>query len=270
MLIVCAVVVLALAALAWPTAPPVRRLNIDSGSTRTVVIPRIRTPITAIALVAGLLAFGWSGIGGAFAAICGVLLCDGYRRHRLRTRRRIDSLSELAAALGVLIGELRAGAHPANAARSAESDAAPRVARLLGAIAAACDLGSSVSETLLAQASDRTELTTELSRLARCWELAERHGVAIADLLRAVRDELDHRTAFLRELESNLAAPRATACVLAGLPVLGVLLGQAIGADPVGALTDSGAGQALLVVGTLLLCAGARWTIRLTESAVRA
>jgi tight adherence protein B len=53
--------------------------------------------------------------------------------------------------------------------------------------------------------------------------------------------------------------------VLAGLPVLGLLLGQAVGADPWHVLTAHAAGQLLLVVGTGLVCAGLAWSARLVN-----
>jgi tight adherence protein B len=53
--------------------------------------------------------------------------------------------------------------------------------------------------------------------------------------------------------------------VLAGLPVLGVGLGQLIGADPVGFLLSGGVGGWLLVIGTTLACIGLLWSDRITR-----
>ena len=57
-----------------------------------------------------------------------------------------------------------------------------------------------------------------------------------------------------------MAGPRATAMVLAALPAVGVLLGQAMGAAPLAVLTGGGTGGIMLVVGVGLACAGLLWT----------
>lgn len=62
-----------------------------------------------------------------------------------------------------------------------------------------------------------------------------------------------------------MAGARATAAILAGLPVLGVLLGQLIGAQPLRFLLGGHAGGWLLVVGTMLVCGGLLWSDRITD-----
>ena len=53
-----------------------------------------------------------------------------------------------------------------------------------------------------------------------------------------------------------------------GLPVLGVCLGQLIGADPLGFLLSGGAGGWLLVVGVTLACCGLLWSDGITGRAL--
>jgi tight adherence protein B len=65
-----------------------------------------------------------------------------------------------------------------------------------------------------------------------------------------------------------MAGARTTAAVLAGLPVLGVCLGQMIGADPLHFLFSGGAGGWLLVVGVMLACCGLLWSDRITGRAL--
>ncbi|WP_454085602.1 hypothetical protein [Georgenia sp. Marseille-Q6866] len=64
-----------------------------------------------------------------------------------------------------------------------------------------------------------------------------------------------------------LAGPRSTARILAGLPLLGLLLGAGLGADPLGSATDGGWGTASVLAGLLLLLAGRRWTAALVTAA---
>ena len=67
-----------------------------------------------------------------------------------------------------------------------------------------------------------------------------------------------------------LAGPRATAQVLAWLPLLGVALGALLGADPVGVVLGGGLGTTSAVVGLLLVVLGRWWTSALLSRAGRA
>ncbi|MGO1511018.1 Probable conserved transmembrane protein [Actinomycetales bacterium JB111] len=59
-----------------------------------------------------------------------------------------------------------------------------------------------------------------------------------------------------------LAGPRATGRLLGWLPVLGLLLGAVVGADPVGTLLDGGIGTVCLLVGLVMLAVGWVWVLR--------
>jgi tight adherence protein B len=61
-----------------------------------------------------------------------------------------------------------------------------------------------------------------------------------------------------------MTGARTTAAVLAGLPLLGVGLGQLIGADPVTFLLSGGVGGWLLVIGVALACGGLLWSDHIT------
>jgi tight adherence protein B len=83
----------------------------------------------------------------------------------------------------------------------------------------------------------------------------------------AVEDDLRARRRHRLELRSAVAAPRASAMLLAGLPVLGLAMGSGVGADPWEVLT-TGSGQLLLVVGVALEVAGIAWSGRLVRRVV--
>jgi tight adherence protein B len=51
--------------------------------------------------------------------------------------------------------------------------------------------------------------------------------------------------------------------VMAGLPLMGILLGAGMGVNPVGVLLGSTAGHLLLLVGVALMCAGLLWSARI-------
>lgn len=223
-------------------------------------------PLVALASLA--LGAGAAGIAGACAAPVLVHLGDRYWRSRRRARIRRNRVQEFAAGLRLFVAELRVGSHQADAAEGAAEDAPAGVAPLFRNLAATTRLGGDATAVLAGEAATDAELAGPLGRMARAWSLAERHGVPLADLLDAVRRDVEHGMAFVRDVEAKMAGPRATAAVLAALPVLGVLLGAAVGAAPLHVFRDGWAGQVLLLVGVGLLCAGAVWTGRLTRTAV--
>ncbi len=109
-----------------------------------------------------------------------------------------------------------------------------------------------------------------LGWLAIAWQVAEGSGaglaVAVTRIADVARAEGEHR----RDVRAQLAGPRATAALLAVLPLVGILLGVALGADPLAILLGTPGGLACLVVGLGLEMAGLRWTSRLAAAAERA
>lgn len=232
---------------------------------------RPRRPALAITAVLGA-AFGWLiiGAGGALA----LALVSATAAARWRARRteasRTQALGELATAVGLLAAELRAGVHPALAVRRVAdpaSPAGPAVTKVFETIESAASLSGDIASAVRRSAMRAPALADPLGRLAAAWQLAEQHGIGLADVLDAVRRDLDYRVRAARSLTAVLAGPRATSLVLAVLPLLGLLLGQAVGAAPLRVLTGSAAGQVLLVTGSALVCIGVTWSARLVGKA---
>lgn len=196
-------------------------------------------------------------------AVVGSTACLRYRRRR-RSRRSLQEGRELEAALDVLVGELRVGAHPVHAFTVAAEETSDPVARCLRGVAARARLGADVAAGLRA-ASRSSDLPAQWDRLAVCWQLAIDHGLAISTLMRAGQRDIAERQRFSARVMSGMAGARATAAILAGLPVFGVLLGQLIGARPLSFLLNGRAGGWLLVVGLSLACAGLFWSDRITD-----
>ena len=134
---------------------------------------------------------------------------------------------------------------------------------MLKAAAATARLGGDVERTL--RDLRQPLVGTAVDQLARAWHVSAKHGVALADVLDATRRDLDQRAAFGRQVQARMAGPRASAAVLAGLPVFGVLLGELSGARPLHTLVATTAGQVLLVLGAGFLAVGLWWTKRITE-----
>ncbi|WP_425244574.1 type II secretion system F family protein [Streptomyces citrinus] len=106
-----------------------------------------------------------------------------------------------------------------------------------------------------------------LHGLAACWRVAVDRGAGLAAglerLAAALRAERDQRA----DLRAQLAGPWSTAVMLAGLPVLGLLLGSVLGARPLWVLLHTGPGIGCLVVGGVLEAAGWGWAVRIVRGA---
>ncbi|MBO0839199.1 MAG: type II secretion system F family protein [Sciscionella sp.] len=189
--------------------------------------------------------------------------------HRWRMRRATkesqSAVDAMAEALQSLVLELRAGAHPVTAATSVAADCRPDVAGVLTTIAGTTRLGGNVHIALRATAARTPSLAGVINQLSRAWRLVQEHGLPLADVLAAVHADTACQVRFARQLQAGLAGPRSAAAVLTALPVLGILLGEAMGAHPTRVLLTTGPGTLLLLIGVLLTCAGVLWTARLTE-----
>lgn len=62
---------------------------------------------------------------------------------------------------------------------------------------------------------------------------AQDHGLAIATLMQTAQRDIVERERFSAKVDAGMTGARTTAAVLAGLPLLGVGLGELIGAEPV-------------------------------------
>jgi tight adherence protein B len=222
---------------------------------------------------------GWIAPGAVMAAVVGVVLLPLTtviatavlgatlalrQRRRRRGRRAAREGRALEAALDVLVGELRAGAHPAHAFGVAADESGEAVSEACRAVAARARLGADVAAGLHSVA-DTSALPAHWHRLAVCWQLACDHGLAMSTLMRAAQRDIAERQRFAAQVNSAMAGARATATILASLPVLLMVLGQLIGAGPAAFLLAGHAGGWLLVIGVTLMCAGLLWSDAITD-----
>lgn len=108
-----------------------------------------------------------------------------------------------------------------------------------------------------------------LAVLAAC-RVAVQLGAPLADALEHVGREAVAAEARAARRRTVLAGPRATARLLAWLPIVGVVLAAALGADPVTTVLAGGPGAVSVVLGTAALVAGRRWIAALVRRAERA
>ena len=181
---------------------------------------------------------------------------------RRRATAQVEAgLRGLADGLGALAADVRSGRSLTEAAAAAEHACGdPRTGRSLARAVRTPEGPASQSPG---------EIGDALARIAAATRLSMRTGCSLAAVATAVEDDLRARARHRAELRAATAGPRASAAVLAGLPVLGLLMGSGVGADPWRILTTTGAGQALLVGGVALEVAGLTWSHRLVERALR-
>jgi tight adherence protein B len=108
-----------------------------------------------------------------------------------------------------------------------------------------------------------------VSRIAAGVRLSLRTGCSLAAVACAVEDDLRSRVRQQQDLRTAVASPRASAALLAALPVLALAMGAGIGADPWHVLVATPVGNLLLLVGVALEAVGLSWSSRLVEQALR-
>jgi tight adherence protein B len=260
----------ALALLLWPGQRVVRRgrLNLVAGRPGRPdgVRPADDVPIPVIAgsaagAVAAVLSTPLVAVLAGIAAFAAARTWTAAQQDR-RTDARLLAVTE---GLGALAADLRSG-------RSVEA--------ATGSAVAACadeDTGRALARAIRAPGALPAEgdlrkdgdLRKVLDRISAGVLLSSRTGCSLAAVVTAVEDDLRARHRQRLELRSATAAPRASALLLAGLPVLGLAMGSGVGADPWAVLTTTGTGQVLLIAGVTLEFAGVAWSRGLIQRALR-
>lgn len=168
----------------------------------------------------------------------------------------------LAAALVEVASLLRAGLTPADAWSRAlgvpVADRVPTVAQLAGRTAAG-----------RRRAGRRGAPGPPLEAVVAAARVADELGAPLAAVLDQVAAAIAAQAEAAADVDAALAGPRASARVLGWLPALGIALGAALGADPVGVLLDGGIGTAAGVLGALLVAVGHAWSAALLRRVSR-
>lgn len=254
----------AAALVAWPDRDALRRRRVttvtggrtSAGRARVLLaVPLPPAAAAVAALVGALVSTPLVAVLGGAAGFVGARWSLSARADRVGDGR----LRSLADGLGALAADLRSG-------RSLEA--------AIGAAAIACgddECGRTLTRALRAPA-DRVEnpdpaLADAPRRIAAAVQLSARSGCSLAAVAGAVEDDLRARHRLRLELRAETAASRASAALLAGLPLLGLAMGHGIGVDAWGVLTGTGVGQVLLVAGVGLEAAGLAWSRRLVARA---
>jgi len=204
-------------------------------------------------------------VGAAVAAGLAALGQQAWSARR-RARARADERAGAAEAMVVLASELRAGRSPEDALRRASEVACGPVAAALAGGVTAGAYGGSVPEALLRHA-EASAVPEMLRALAACWRVCQGMGTSLATAVDQLEEGLraDRRTR--EDVAAELAAPRISALMLAALPLVGLLLGTTMGADPFHVLLRTPLGNGCLVAGVALDLLGLWWTGRIVRKA---
>jgi tight adherence protein B len=265
------------AVLAWLALPGAAALRVAAVAgvrpRRTPAVLRNppRAPVLAVAAAAAALV-----VAGPVAAALGVaagVTCGRVLAARRAARLRSSERSGATEACATLAAELCAGRSPAQALTAAQSVATGGCRLALAAGAAAAAAGADVPTALLAHVHARrsrapsTAVPELIRALAACWAVCSGAGSGLAAAVDRLEEGLRGAEAQRRAVAAELAGPRATAAMLAVLPLAGLALAGGLGADPLHVLLHTPAGLFCLLAGVGLDALGLVWTARLIASA---
>ncbi|MDX6359688.1 MAG: tight adherence protein [Nocardioidaceae bacterium] len=181
-------------------------------------------------------------------------------RRRVEARLAALTTSSVVEVCDLLAAELAAGRPPG----AALDEAAAAWPGLLP-VADACRLGGDVPAALRRAA--QAPGADGLRLLAGAWSVSQRTGAGLAASARRVAEACRLEQSTRQAVAGELSSARATSRLVAGLPVLALLMGTGSGADPWTFLLGTAYGLACLAGGLALGFAGL-WWIELLARAV--
>jgi tight adherence protein B len=173
-----------------------------------------------------------------------------------QTRDRVLECCDLLAA------ELAAG-KPAEGALGEAAEAWPAIGPVAQCQAYGGDVPAALRRAALEPGAEGMAL------VAAAWHVSHRTGHGLADALSRVAQTLRDARATDRVVRGELASARATARLVAALPLVALAIGAGSGGDPLSFLLGTPIGLACLAGGLGLGLAGLAWIERLASEAAR-
>jgi tight adherence protein B len=249
-IVACALLTAAAVSLAVPASagPRLHRLGRERGaaSQRGLVLAAVASAAVASTLVVALTA--------TVAVVVAVHVARRVSSRRDR-RRASEGVPEACTRIARL---LRAGEHPHRALRQAAHGLPDGLGAALREAAATADLGGSAADSLRRPGP----LADALAPLASCWAISAELGAPLAPALSAVAAALTAERQHRREVDAELAGPRLTAWLLAGLPAFGVAVAAVLGGRPGSMLLGTPLGASCLGAAAVLDGTGVWWLRR--------
>jgi tight adherence protein B len=254
------VAALLVAAATWLSVPATTRLR---GRGR----PTLATYTSSMPVLA---ACGWAGavlLGGKGLALGAVVAIVGYDAARLlrrdRDRKRADETRRIVVDVcESLAGEVRAGR---GSVRALTETAAQFP--LVSESAAAAELGGDIPTALRSVAA--APGAAALLAVAAAWEVSLVSGAPLGDALERSAEIARAELATAAMVASELSTARATARLLAILPLFVLTLTRGLGFDPWDFLLTTWIGLGCLTLGSAFALTGLHWVDRVGEAALR-
>lgn len=245
---------------------PARRSVPQADSALVVRGPR-RAGFWRVALVAGSLASVTLVLPPRQVVLLVILAATGWAAAVLIRRRRAARAAEqtsarLLEACEQLSGELVAGRPP-----GAALDHGAGEWSLLAPVAEAFRVGADVPGAWREAAQQPG--AGDLRLVAAAWQVSHRTGAGLASALEHLTSDLRAQRVTRRVVAGELASARATARLVAVLPVLVLTFGAGAGGDPWGFLLGHPVGLACLALGLAFALSGLAWIEALARQVER-
>lgn len=223
----------------------------DRARDRAPALPRWAVLLAGAGLTALLVSFPRAAV---LLTLCAAAVAAGWALWSAgrRRRRAIAEAARVLETCEVLAAELSAGRPPGTALDLAAQSWAP-----LAPAAEAFRVGADVPDALR-RLAERPG-AQDLRLVAATWQVAHRTGQGLAEAMDRIAAGLRAGQASRRVVESELASARATARLVAGLPVLALAMGSGVGGDPWGFLLGHPLGLACLGSGLAFGFTGLWW-----------